>query len=192
VIAWRAPAIVLVLLAGMAAARDGIAQERDGVAHERDLVGVEILQYGIFRADIVGKQRDVSGVEHNVVGNICHLATTQEVPLTIGIHFGMRYKVTGPVAGQRIVVTKIVRFPAILTPPSPGRPASQVLNVVELPVGATSYADYTLEQPWELVSGTWTFQFFERDRKLAELGFSVTEGASVSEAADPACFQLSS
>jgi hypothetical protein len=185
VIDWRAPAIVLGLLAGMAEARDGVAQERDQV-------GVEILQYGIFRADIVGKQRDVSGVEHNVIGNICHLATTQEVPLKIGIHFGMRYRVTGAVAGQRIVVTKIVRFPTILTPPSPARSASRVVNMVELAVGATSYTDYTLEQPWELVPGTWTFQFFERDRKLAELGFSVTDGASVSEAVDPACLQLSS
>ena len=176
-IASRWLALLLVLLAGTAQARDE--------------VGVEILQYGIFRADIVGKEADVSGISHNVVDNICHLATTRDVPLKVGVHFGMRYKVTGPVAGQRVLVKKVMRYPGIMTPPA-ARPASQVSNFVELPVGATSYADYTLEQPWELVPGTWTFQFFDRDRKLAELSFTVTDGATVSEAADPTCFQLSS
>jgi hypothetical protein len=178
VIASRWLALVLVLLAGAAEARDE--------------VGVEILQYGIFRADIVGKQPGLGGISHNVVDNICHLATTQEVPLKIGVHFGMRYKVTGPVAGQRVLVRKVMRYPAVMHPPAPAQPASQVSNSVELSVGATSYADYALEQPWELVPGTWTFQFLDRDRKLAEFSFTVTEGATVSEAADPACFQLSS
>ena len=177
-IASRWLALVLVLLAGTAEARDE--------------VGVEILQYGIFRADIVGKQGKVGGISHNVVDNICHLATTQEVPLKIGLHFGVRYKVTGPVAGQRVLLKKVLRYPAIMNPPPPARPASQVSDFVELPVGATSYTDYTLEQPWELVPGTWSFQFFDRDRKMAELSFTVSDGATPSESADPACFQLSS
>lgn len=177
-IATRWLAFVLVLWAGTAAAQDA--------------VGVEILQYGIFRADIVGKQRAFGGTQHNVVDNICHLATTGEVPLRIGLHFGMRYRVTGPVRGERVLLKKVMRYPAIMTPPAPDRPASQVASFVELLVGAVSYTEYALEQPWELVPGIWTFQFFDRDRKLAERGFTVTEGAAVSEAADPACFQLSS
>jgi hypothetical protein len=157
-----------------------------------ETVGVEILQYGIFRSDIVGKQPDLGGISHNVVDNICHVATTREVPMKIGLHFGVRYKVTGPVTGQRVLLKKILRYPAIMNPPSPARPASQVSNFVELPVGKTSYTEYTFEQPWELVAGTWTFQFFELDRKLAEFSFTVTEGASVPEGGEPTCFQLSS
>lgn len=162
-----------------------------GPSRAAETVGVEILQYGLFRADIVGKQPDAGGVIHNVVDNICHVATTREVPMKIGVHFGVRYKVTGPVAGERLLLRKVIRYPTVLTPPS-GRTASMVGNFVELKVGASSYAEYALEQSWELAPGTWTFQFFDRDRKLAEFSFTVTEGASVSEDTNPTCFQLSS
>jgi hypothetical protein len=162
-----------------------------GPSRAAETVGVEILQYGLFRSDIVGKQPDPVGVVHNVVDNICHIATTRDVPMKIGVHFGVRYKVTGPVAGERVLLGKVIRYPAVLTPPS-GRPASMVGNLVELKVGTTTYAEYALEQPWELVPGTWTFQFFERDRMLAEFSFTVSDGAAVSETVNPTCFQLSS
>jgi hypothetical protein len=185
-IAIRGLALVLVLLAGTAQARDGVAQARDQV-------GIEILQYGLFRSDIVGKQRDAIGVSHNAVDNICHIATTHIVPMRLGQHIGLRYKVTGPVAGERVMLKKVVRFPAVMTPPVPARPLSMAMNFVELPVGAISYSEYALEQPWELVAGTWTFQFLEGERKLAEFSFTVTGDASaVPESTEPTCFQLSS
>jgi hypothetical protein len=177
--------LVLVLLSATAEAREGVAQERDRV-------GVEILQYGLFRSDIVGKQHEPGGVSHNVVDNVCHVATTRVVPMRVGLHFGVRYKVTGPVVGEPVVLKKVVQFPTVLAPPAPARPSSMVSNFVELPVGTTTYTEYALEQPWELVPGTWTFQFFERDRKLAEFSFTVTERASVPEETESTCFQVSS
>jgi hypothetical protein len=177
-IAIRWLAFALVLLAGTAEARES--------------VGVEILQYGLFRADIVARQRGDGGISHNVVDNICHLATTQTVPMKVGVHFGIRYKVTGPVTGELVLLRKVLRYPAVMTPPSPARPASVLSNFVELPVGTTTYTEYALEQPWELVPGIWTFQFFDRDRMLAEFSFTVTEGASVPESTEPTCYQLSS
>ena len=176
-IATRALALVLVLLTGTAQARDQ--------------VGVEIVQYGLFRSEIVGKQRDTAGITHNVVDKICHIATTNLVPMRLGLQFGLRYRVTGPVSGQRVLLKKIVRYPAVMTPPPPERARSMVMDLVELPVGTTSYTEYALEQPWELMAGNWTFQFLERDRMLAEFSFTVAEGASVTET-EPTCFQLSS
>jgi hypothetical protein len=177
-IGWRGLAVVLGLMAGAAEAREPVA--------------VEIVQYGLFRADIVGKQRDPGGVSHNVVDNICHVATTEVVPMKIGVHFGVRYKVTGPVKGEPVMLKKVLRYPAVMTPPAPARPASLVSNFVELPAGASSYTEYALEQPWELVPGRWTFQFFERDRKLAEFSFTVSEDAAAPESNEPTCFRLSS
>jgi Domain of unknown function (DUF3859) len=177
-IALRWYAVVLVLLAGTADAGEP--------------AGVEILQYGVFRSEIVGKQRDVGGITHNVVDKICHIATTRVVPMQIGVQFGLRYRVTGPIEGQRVLLRKVVRYPAVMTPPPPEPARSQVMNFVELPVGTTSYTEYAFEQAWELVAGSWTFQFFERDRKLAEFSFTVTEDASLPETGESTCFQLSS
>jgi hypothetical protein len=163
-----------------------------GTADAREPVGVEIVQYGLFRSEIVERQSDSTGVMHNVVDKVCHIATTETVPLKIGVHFGVRYRVTGPVAGERVVLNKVIRYPAVMTPPPPARPSSAVSSLVELRVGTTTYTEYALEQSWELAPGTWTFQFFERDRKLAEFSFTVSGDAAVPESTEPSCFQLSS
>ena len=168
-------ALLVVLLAGTANAQP---------------VGIEIVQYGLYRSDIVDKQWDVAGMTHNVVDNICHLATTEVVPLKIGVHFGVRYKVTGP-AGQRVQLKKVLRYPTEMASPT-GSASSMVVSFVELPVGKTSYTEYALEQPWELAPGPWTFQFFERDHMLAEFRFTVSKDALVTESSEPTCYRLSS
>jgi hypothetical protein len=161
-----------------------------GVAHAQP-VNVEIVQYGLYRSDIVDKRPDSRGIVHNVIANVCHLATTEVVPMKIGVQFGVRYKVTGADTGAPVLLKKVVRYPMAMTPPS-GQPASTVSNFVALRVGTTSYTEYALEQPWELRPGPWTFQFFERDHLLAEFRFTVSEDATVAESSQPSCFQLSS
>jgi hypothetical protein len=163
-----------------------------GTAQAGEQVEVEILAHGIFRADIVEKKQDSSGVLHNVVENICHIHTTRTVPARIGLHFGLRYKVTGPVTGERIVLRKTVVYPRVLTPPAE-RSASFVTSLLDFPVGTISYTDYAFEQPWEQVPGTWTFQFFDGGRKLAEFSFTVVEddGGPLPGAEEATCFQVS-
>ena len=164
-----------------------------GTAQARDQTGVEIVAYGLFRADIVEKKPDAEGVFHNVVDNICHIATTRTVPARNGLHFGLRYRVTGPLTGARVVLTKRIVYPKTMTPPPPERPISMVSSLLDFPVGAISYTDYAFEHPWELVPGTWTFQFFEGGRKLAEFDFTVVEddGGPLPGAEEATCFQVS-
>jgi len=175
----RGLALILVVLAGTAQARDSVE--------------VEIVAYGFFRADIVEKTRDTAGILHNVVANVCHITTTRTVPARIGLHFGLRYRVTGPAAGARVLLRKGVVYPRVMTRPAPERPVSMVSSQLEFPVGATSYTDYAFEQPWEQVPGTWTFQFFESERKLAEFSFTVVEddGGPLPGAEEATCFQVS-
>jgi hypothetical protein len=172
-------ALVLVLVAGTARANEG--------------VGVEIGEYGIFRADIAQTVRDPNGALHNVVTNICHVSTTRVVPARMGLHFGMRYRVTGPTAGERVLLGKVVHYPTVMTPPAPEQPLSEVTGLFELAVGKASYTEYAFEQPWELVPGVWTFQLFEGERKLAELSFTVVEdsGGPLPGVEESTCFQVS-
>jgi hypothetical protein len=172
-------ALVLVLLAGTAQAGEEVA--------------VEIVAHGIFRADIVEKKHDSAGALHNVVENICHIFTTRTVPARIGLHFGLRYRVTGPVKGARVLLRKVVLYPKVMMPPAPERPASLVTSLLDFPVGTTSYTDYAFELPWEQVPGIWTFQFFDGGRKLAEFGFTVVEddGGPLPGAEEATCFQVS-
>jgi len=164
-----------------------------GTAQASGPIGVEIVAYGLFRADIVEKKRDAAGVLHNVVDNICHIATTRTVPARVGLHFGLRYRVTGPVTGARVMLGKRVVYPRTMTRPPPERPISMVSSELDFPVGQASYTDYAFEHPWELVPGTWTFQFFESGRKLLEFDFTVVEddGGPLPGAEEATCFQIS-
>jgi hypothetical protein len=171
----------LILLAAASAASPARAE-----------VGVEIVQYGVFQADIVSKRPDPSGVARNVVDNVCHISTTRTVPLRIGLHFGVRYKVDGPIAGEPVVLRKVLVYPRPMAPP-PVRPRSMIADTVILPVGTVSYTDYAFEAPWELVAGTWSFQFFQNERKLAEVNFEAVEDKDIPlpPAAESTCFQVS-
>jgi hypothetical protein len=42
-------------------------------------------------------------------------------------------------------------------------------------IGDTSFLDYSFDEPWELVPGTWTFQLWQGNRKLAEKSFTVVK-----------------
>lgn len=164
-----------------------------GTAQAADEVGVEIMAYGIFRADIVDKERDAAGASHNIVANVCHIATTRIVPARMGLHFGLRYRVIGPVRGATVLLQKVVLYPTVMTPPAPERPMSQVSSLLQFPVGQSSYTDYTFELPWEQVPGVWTFQFLGDGRKLAEFSFTVVadDGGPLPGAEEATCFQVS-
>ena len=76
----------------------------------------------------------------------------------------------------------------------PGRRQSEFVDPANPDAGTIVWDGSwrTLQQPWELAPGAWTFQFFEGDRKLAEFSFTVSGDAVVPETTEPSCFQLSS
>ena len=40
--------------------------------------GVEIVEYGLYTADVTGQLRDSNGIISNVIENLCHIATTTD------------------------------------------------------------------------------------------------------------------
>ena len=43
--------------------------------------GVEIVEYGLYTAEVTGQLRDSNGIISNVIENLCHIATTTTVPM---------------------------------------------------------------------------------------------------------------
>ena len=110
------------------------------------------------------------------------------VPMQIGVHFGFRYQVDGPVAGEPVAAhagdpLSDCRAAAV-------RSAARrcVERIASTSVGTTHPTpDYSFDQAWEFVPGTWTLAGLrQRDRMLAENSFTVVDGpASVSARARP-------
>ena len=159
-----------------------------------DATSVEIVEYGIYVAEITSTLRDPNGIQRNVLANICHVATTKTVPAKYGLHFGFRYRVNGPDLGQVVDLKKTVQFPAVMVPPGLAKPMTTYDYAFSARTGVTSYTGYSFDHAWEFVPGTWTFQLLQRERRLAELSFTVVDGTDVSIplASNSNCFRISS
>ena len=146
------------------------------VANAQQISSVEIIEYGIYTADITTTQQDSSALgAHNTVSNIRHAATTTTIPAQIGVHFGFRYRVNGSPQGEKVELKRVTIFPpAGLKSPKSPQTLQKNENTIVRSIGATSYTDYSFDDDWELVSGTWTIQLWHGERKLAEKAFTVT------------------
>jgi hypothetical protein len=156
--------------------------------------GVEIVEYGLYTADVTGQLRDSNGIISNVVENLCHVATTTTVPMRRALHFGFRYRVDGSVAGDAVELTLAVRFPAAMQPIPEGQPLTKHERGTTLADGTVSFTGYSFDQAWEFVPGTWTLEVSQHGRKLAEKSFTVVDAPAPSGTpSDPSsCFKVSS
>jgi hypothetical protein len=143
-------------------------------ARAQDAVRVEITEYGIYAGDVTRSERDSNGIVRNAVNNIRHAATTTTVPAQIGVHFGFRYRIVGKPAGQPIEIKKVTIYPeGGVRPSQSAQPQQKTEYTLTRKIGDDSYTDYSLDDPWELVPGKWTFQLWYGDRKLVEQSFTL-------------------
>jgi hypothetical protein len=158
-----------------------------------EATGVEIVEFGLYTADVAGELREPNGIVSNVIENICHIATTTTVPMRPGVLFGMRYRVEGSPAGEIVDLTMAVQFPTALQPSGAARPVRRHERQAMLAIGTTSYTGYSFDQDWEFVPGNWTLEVFQGGRKLAEKSFTVVDApaSSGTPSGPPSCFKVS-
>jgi len=139
------------------------------------VTAAEIVEYGIYTAEIQTAKRDSKGVLQSNLGNIRHAATTTTVPAKHGVRFGFRYKIIGTPDGAAAPIRLVTVFPpAGLSPPNTAQPIHSSESSEAVKIGQTGYRDYGFDDPWELVPGPWAIQIWSGKKKLAEQNFTVT------------------
>jgi Domain of unknown function (DUF3859) len=74
-----------------------------------------------------------------------------------------------------VPIRTLRRFPAVgLRNPNTHRTDALEDYVVTIRIGEESYTDYALTHQWELVPGSWIFEIWSGDRKLASKTFILT------------------
>ncbi len=86
--------------------------------------------------------------------------------------FGMEFKAANLPLGEVAPVLIQLEHP-LWTLPN-GQSGTTETNVSTASADHWSYTGYTLEEPWSLVSGTWTFTVIQGPRILAKASFNVT------------------
>lgn len=133
---------------------------------------IEILDYGIYAADVAREKEDQAALKTHYLSDIRILRMTDRVPAVIGTRFGIRFVVRGGSAGEAVPVRAKILYPG-LRPPGSTQPLYSTEDAIKVPAGETSFQGILLEFDWGLVPGKWTFQLFFGDRLMAEKVFEV-------------------
>ncbi len=139
---------------------------------------IEITEYGIYKSEIekkVATPGTPSG-SVNILKDIRHVKTTTTVPAQLGANFGFRYKVIGQPDGATVRLRKVTIIPRPgIHNPKTGNTTVRSEYFLDRKIGETSFTNFTLEDAWEVVPGTWTFELWAGDRKLASQSFTLVK-----------------
>jgi hypothetical protein len=140
---------------------------------------IEITDVGIYKVETSGTTvpapNDPAG-HVSIMTSAELLRKTTTVPATLGTRFGFLYTLIGKPNGAVISLKFVDRFPPPgLRNPAAGKTQLRGEYSLQKDMGSKNYKDYGFDEDWELVPGTWTFEIWQDDRKLAEQSFTVVK-----------------
>jgi hypothetical protein len=138
---------------------------------------IEITEFGIYdlkRTKTVDAPGTATGSMLETEGKL--IQKTSVIPARLGISFGFSYRIIGSPANGRVTLkdVNIVPEPGLRNPKTRNIIFREEVAVVRTMRGVHR-SDYSLGQEWTLLPGTWTFQLWLGDRKLAEQVFTLVK-----------------
>ena len=143
---------------------------------QNKVTGGRVTEFGLYRIDVVRVVVDSLAASGNrgTATNIVLIQPTAGLSGKVGTQFGYRYTVDGPVAGDTVQLKLVTRFPPTgVRNPATGTTTFMNQRMVRGVVGASSWTGYSLDDPWEVVPGVWTFEVWYNDKKLISQNFTV-------------------
>ena len=161
--------VILALVALVAGATAAAAQ-----ADRID--GADITQFGIYEHKVTGTE-NASSTATGMVKNVTYkfVSETTSVPARRDVGFGFEYRIVGAPKGAKVPIRSVTIFPeGGVRNPKTGQIFLRSEYVGDKAIGEPILKGYTLDDDWEIVPGTWTFQVWFGDQMLAEKSFTLT------------------
>ncbi len=146
-------------------------------AAEPTVERVDVLETGTFTTETGEAMVDPNapGGETVPVTKATLIEAGTTVAATLGTDFGFRYVVVGAPHGETVALDFVVTAPEPgLADPEAAEPIRTVRFTRDKTIGVPDYLGYYLEAPWEALPGSWHFEIWQADRKLAERTFTLT------------------
>jgi Domain of unknown function (DUF3859) len=147
------------------------------------VTGVEILNYGVYQI-----ARDPSqDVAHTGVANgklnhiIDHklIERTDIICARLNQTFGVEYLVTGSPQWAEVTINRVTQFPPIGVTNDKGvNFSSNRFSSPEI-IGGKGIRTFTFDEPYELVTGPWVFEFHYQGELVGAQKFTVRDCAPV-------------
>jgi hypothetical protein len=138
---------------------------------------IEITEFGIYdlkRTKTIDAPGTASGSMLETEGKL--VQRTSVIPARLGLSFGYSYRIIGSPANGRVTLKDVNIVP------EPGLRNPQTRNIIfreEVQVESTFKgvlgSDYSLGEELTLLPGTWIFQLWLGNRKLAEQVFTLVK-----------------
>jgi len=146
-------------------------------AMSADLVinAIELLGYGVFESSSVelGKQSNSERPRVDWVRGVQFTENSKIIPAIPGTSFGFSYRVNSTPRGSILNVVHVIIFPegGLKTPR--GKVYKESRDNVQIKMGEPSVYGYGFDEPWEAVTGEWTFQVWYKQSRLLQKTFTV-------------------
>jgi Domain of unknown function (DUF3859) len=145
------------------------------LAQKLNVDRIDIVTFGIFSPGKITQQEARPGTNGITLREGRKLLSqTETVPGVVGTTFGIQYVVRGAPKGQNVKLTYITRFPSSGMVNGKGEKLAKSQFDWDDTIGKTAIRTYTLDNPWEIVPGDWTMEFYYEGRKIGEKRFTVT------------------
>jgi|SRR5215475_1447825 len=137
---------------------------------------IEIADPGIYgAAGMMNTRKEPGSTAGTVsVGTVPALVeATTTIPATVGVKFGFRFRAFGSAGGLvRLKYVTLVPQPGIRDPKT-GMTKTRGEYLEPVMIGGMEFMGFRFDQSWEIALGTWTFELWDGDRKLASQSFDI-------------------
>jgi len=136
-----------------------------------------ITKFGIYESKVTHTENS-AGTATGTVNSVDYKFTseTTTVPARRGVGFGFECRLVGEPGGAKVPIRSVTIFPAGgLRNANTGQTFRRSEYIENKVIGDRLLKGYTLDEAWEVVPGTWTFQVWYGDDKLLEESFTLTE-----------------
>lgn len=143
-----------------------------------NIEALQVLEVGLFRARTMGQSPapQAVGESTNIIENVVFYESTTKVPARQGIRFGIRFRLVGAPAGQRVPLRIVWRIPepGIQDPRTGTLYRDGMMESIGV-IGEDSMSGYSFDEPWEIRCGNWVQEIWFGQRKLHGQTFTVED-----------------
>lgn len=150
-----------------------------GIAHAQTpaVERIDVIDPGIYVSESIQVKKDSDAASGEVFyAKVVRLVEkTTTVDAKIGVGFGFKFNVVGQSPSGRAQLTSIIIYPAPgVKNPTTGETTPREV-IVRSPAlnSPEAYAGFSFEHEWEIVTGTWIFEIWDKERKLVSQSFQV-------------------
>ena len=144
--------------------------------HARNITGAQIVEFGVFRKIASEGYLSAPNSAEGKVNAVMEAQLTQstsEIRPSVGVSFGIRFKLVGTPENQMVKCSFRWLHPKI-TDPATKQVSDKDEWEGEPRIGHARYVGYTFDHEWELMPGAWTIQVLYDGKVVAEKTFKVS------------------